>query len=365
VPDLDDVLCIARWRTKPGKRTMSKNRVLVVVRAYEDPTCGGGVAVVYRYEDRPPISKHNETCAMSWFLEHHEPIVNTEGFCMNSTTDLVNNAPGSPNTQVLIMCQGQQRRLPLLNRPKHLLQIGGVPILQRTIHLLAEHGVPDCIVIGPQAIADDMQHWAIPTFLITLADPGICIVDGILAARDRWSGSARTLVLLGDVVWSQAALAAFLADERPVVFAGTPVLSASEGEVFALGFDDPQAMRNLCMSCPCRVDRSRIRGFPRQQGGHLRRLLWHAQEHARLRVHPSLRRSWHEDMYLPIEDWTTDIDTPKDAERLPDLARLAELEARSQTPDGCDVKPFSSRACELGTRGCETRHEHAVADTHA
>lgn len=289
---------------------------------------------------------------------------------------------------IRLMCQGQQRRLRDLEGPKHLLDVGGEPIVVRTLRLIREvlpHGfhmqenalvtvhAPD----GPYR--DDLEMFLSPhpfrqavhgraDAILPLANPGICIVDGILAAADANAGwgtgyHGRQIILLGDVVWSRAALRAFLADERPVVFAGTPVLSPSEGEVFALGFDDPQAMRNLCMSCPCRVDGSRLRGFRQQQGGHLRRLLWHAQERAGLKVHPSLRRSWHESMYLPIEDWTTDIDTPKDAARLPELARLAALEERQALGD-CDVKPFSSRACERGTHGCETHHvPAAVADT--
>jgi len=62
-----------RFRTKPGKRSAQKNRVLVVVRVYVSPE-HGGIALVYRYEDREPISKNNSTCSEAWFLEHHEPI---------------------------------------------------------------------------------------------------------------------------------------------------------------------------------------------------------------------------------------------------------------------------------------------------
>ena len=103
--------------------------------------------------------------------------------------------------------------------------------------------------------------------------------------------------------------------------------------MFGLAFDNPQAVRNLCESCPCRVDGRRPRGFRQQQGGHLRRLLWHAQERHLLRSGIS-GRLWHPDVYLPIEDWTNDVDTPADVARIPELARLAELEERQLAGSG-------------------------------
>jgi molybdopterin-guanine dinucleotide biosynthesis protein A len=230
---------------------------------------------------------------------------------------------------VLIMCQGQQRRLPMLSGPKHLLPVNGEPIVRRTLRILRD------LVDGPiHVIASPTgdQRWFDATadmaaLVSGLLDPGICVVDGMLAARRRWNDSGRTLVLLGDVVWSRAALAAVVADSRPVVFAGTPVITAAEGEMFSVVFDDSTAMEKLCTTCPCRMSGNRLRGYRQQQGGHLRRLLWHAQDRAGLRVPTSLKRTWHESIYLPIEDWTDDVDTPADVARLPELGRFAELEA--------------------------------------
>ena len=245
---------------------------------------------------------------------------------------------------IIVMCQGQQRRLPTVKGPKHLIEVDGEPVLARTLRLLAEL-LPQwdytVRVVGPEPLAiafrpgmGYVEHFMLP-------DPGNCIVDGILAAQPWWAPNdhgvaGRTLVLLGDVVWSKAALGQVLADQRPVVFAGTSVLSPSEGEVFALGFDDSTGMKNLCMTCPCRVDGQRVRAFKMQQGGHLRRLLWHLQDTKFLRM-TATRQSWNPTVYLPIDDWTTDLDTPADLERLPLLTRACQLERQAFVPAEVDA----------------------------
>lgn len=235
---------------------------------------------------------------------------------------------------LVVMCQGQQRRLPDLKHPKHLLPVGGEPILERTLRLLQDMEptlpvdvVGSCIDFMPLT-----RKYAPNAFMAPLEEAGNCIVDGILAAQASWSPRGRTLVLLGDVVWSRSALADVLFEvrRRPVVFAGTPVLTAAEGEVFALGFDDPQDVENLCRTCPCRMDGSRSRVFSKAQGGHLRRLLWWYQDRDRNRLRPPYGQSWHPDCYLPITDWTMDVDTQADVERLPEIARLIEMEERGR-----------------------------------
>lgn len=269
----------------------------------------------------------------------------------------------TPAVRVLIMCQGQQRRLPALKgSPKHLLPIGDESILGRTLRLLAKllpASTYTVTVVGPLQLATAVEAGAF-TLVGAVAKPGSCVVTGIRAALEetRWPGAVyigdhdaallaatragrgqRTVVLLGDVVWSEAALAKVLADRRPIVFAGTPVLSASEGEVFALGFDDPQGMKRLCETCPCVATR-----YAQMQGGHLRRLLWHVQSKRGLRwkvaaprgrppvttaTPPSERQTWHPDAYLVIADWTDDVDTAADVARLPTLAALLAREAAS------------------------------------
>lgn len=236
--------------------------------------------------------------------------------------------------QVVIMAQGQQRRLASLGHPKHLLPVNGEPIITRTLRLLLQHRGPldepgpPPVVIGPRELDDAIAPFNVVR--VTLDRPGSCIVTGIRAALEeefvRQEG--RVAVLLGDVVWSRAALARVMADRRELAFAGTPVLTTSEGEVFAALFDDPQAVKRLCETCPCVARGPRWR---QMQGGHLRRLLWHAMhvngDKAMMQVRTAGRTSWWAPaMYLPIDDWTTDIDKPADVARLPALGELAARE---------------------------------------
>lgn len=230
---------------------------------------------------------------------------------------------------VIVMCQGQQRRLPNLTHSKHMLEVGGEPILSRTLRLLATHigGASKCpvVVFGnkdlmPALQAGERAGLRSP-LLAQFPAPGTCVVDGILAARAAWDWDGRTTILLGDVVWSSLALTAFLLDQRPLVFAGTPDISNSGGEVFGVSFTNEKEMTVLTMSCPCRKV-----NFSIPQGGHLRRLLWHAQAQRGL-VAPD-GQTWHPDLYLPITDWTDDVDTPADVARLPELGQRCLDEVR-------------------------------------
>lgn len=248
-----------------------------------------------------------------------------------------------------IMCQGEQRRLAHLGYPKQLIPINSEPILHRTMRLLADYSVEEVPwVIGAEALVEDYEGPKLaqgPKLAHSkLPDPGWCVLDGMLATLvaycplrellrelappTGWAAAPpRITFLLGDVVWSRAALHGFLADKRPVVFAGTTELHGGGGEVFAAAFDPPfDSLVDLLRRAPCRIGRS---GEPInwkiQQGGHLRRLLW---QYMLIGEKPERGdvQQWHPDFYYQVTDWTTDIDDDGDLSRLPEIEKHVRAE---------------------------------------
>ena len=244
---------------------------------------------------------------------------------------------------IFLMCQGEQKRLANLGYPKQLVYLNGEPLLHRTLRQLRNHLCTHDADIYIVARQDPLFHNAGKigdAYSTELAVPGICIVDGIrevfdpkrvesmIRMRDGYDGTKieRWYVMLGDVAWTDDALASFVQDERGLVFAGTSDVSLSQGEVFGLATSDPAYVRDLADTCPCRVaPDGPVMQFRKQMGGHLRRLLWHAQTRlgqvsaAGLRRAPD--RTWSPALYLPIDDATDDIDTPADVANLGLLAQ--------------------------------------------
>src|SRR5262245_14331375 len=229
--------------------------------------------------------------------------------------------------KILVMAQGQQRRLDgVLSFPKHFVDILGEPLIARTLRLLRQHAPDDITVIAPSTSAWEELCARHRARLYTQPDPGICILDGIHNTRGLWDPSERTVILLGDVVYSRAALRTILADSRPIGFAGRPTGSritlCPHGELFGLGFEP--------------IARDRITGwlddamfrhhetYPERIG-----LLWglYHQLAGGRRVRP--------DLFSTIDDYTDDIDDARDLASLPfllDALRAEEGDAPAGPP---------------------------------
>lgn len=228
------------------------------------------------------------------------------------------------------MAQGEQRRLARLGRPKQLLHVGaGEKIICRTKRLVLE--------VAPWARVVVIGRWRdfglLPSLhpVIELEDPGHCVLDGVAAALagERVLGAEpeKVCVLLGDVVWSRAALWGLLQDRRPVVFSGTRQLSRSQGEVFGLCHDSTERLLVDLQNVPCRRTSlgAPMRYEAGQRGGHLRNLLFYLQ-YGRGGVPRQPEGStapWTtEELYLPVDDWTTDVDTEEDVAALPGISAM-------------------------------------------
>lgn len=194
--------------------------------------------------------------------------------------------------RILVMAQGQATRFP----GKHFVPINGEPLLQRTLRLCRELTSREIVVIG--WATDPFVH--LKTNLHTQRDPGSGLLDGIWNTRDLWS--RYTTILLGDVVFSRAALKRCL-DPRTFAFFGRlgPNVHTQRpyGEIFGLSLGARgQKIVTKTIGDP------KIR---QQRGGQL----WGLWDLV------SSRARW-----CAIEDWTDDVDTPDDLEALQHLAPM-------------------------------------------
>jgi hypothetical protein len=252
---------------------------------------------------------------------------------------------------VIILAQGQQSRLPDLAVPKQLLEIphAGETILRRTFRLLGElapgafptlvahRGVAEAVgavhptdtrLAGAAArsfyvgIPPDMRS----ALCVTLDNPGNHAVAGLQQVLRLGISPADTIaVVLGDVIWSRAALQQLLFGAAPIAhsrfqgiaFVGTPNLTGGGGELFGI-----RAPRVSSSVLEAELPKSSS-AFIDYQPGRLRELLWALQKRHQLstdlKVHMLAP-------YIPITDFTTDIDTPADLARLPEIGRAVAAE---------------------------------------
>lgn len=287
----------------------------------------------------------------------------------------------SVRTHVIVLCQGTQRRLSGIRTPKQLLTLPAheamhapnTKILTRTLMQVFtylggvgvnvnpfgprynDHHVT--VVTWPDVaeylqdhpvtipyLRRDAKNWmefAFAPSISVLPDPGNSSLRGIdrylsLASVDKsepyefdgreisysplrspeWPD--RTVVLLGDVVYSWACLRAIFRGcpaSSDLAFVGTPQLTHEGGELWGLMWNrstDNLVQQALAAALKCCGDAE----AEEYQPGQLRHWLWALD----LNENPlGQYRPW----YIPIEDYTVDIDLP---EHLVNLA-AASLEA--------------------------------------
>lgn len=216
---------------------------------------------------------------------------------------------------ILIMCHGKQQRISL-PYPKHLHVVADRPIIYRTIDFCRQAGFDDIFVVAPND-----SHWQGAQrdrkfTLLSLEDPGHCVLAGIKLVEEHWENGAT--ILLGDVIYSPPCLLTLLHSQK-TLFVGTEDLSSSTGELFGVHISPDrvveikQAMDHLtCLKNPP-VD---------PQGGHLRHLLWQlAGESSRK---PNMRDT---DLFVSTRSlWYSDYTLDLDSED--NFPRISEIEKR-------------------------------------
>jgi len=241
--------------------------------------------------------------------------------------------------RAIILAQGKQERLSGLACPKQVLEVAGEAIVARTARILIELGVRPVLLVGWSTIWGHMKQHGVACH--ELADPGLCILDGIAESEGLWYWSGDELLfVLGDVVFSRSALEDIV--YSPVnsgfLFAATPDLGRGSGEVFTLktGCNTAPDLVDLLKEVPCRSEHGSIQSEPyaKYQCGHLRNLLWHIMERRGLMPdsHPA---EYHSSLVLPIADWTDDVDTYNDVAGLDDLSLRVLADRRARANDFC------------------------------
>jgi hypothetical protein len=187
-----------------------------------------------------------------------------------------------------------------LGVPKHLIEIDGERLLDRTVRQFSPHG--ETLIVAPPG---DERYGSPPARIVHPdPDPRLHGVGKLLSSREHWSGE--TVLLLGDVWFSTAAVNEILRGHGSWWFAGrmgaSAVTGGRWGEIFAAGFN-PEAY-DLIDGAARKVARLGCSGrLPGAKLWHLYRLLSGARD---LKEH---RRYGH---WVEIDDRTEDFDTPRD-----------------------------------------------------
>jgi hypothetical protein len=204
-------------------------------------------------------------------------------------------------------------------RDSRILVVGG-DVIQRAV------------LPYPGSVVDDKPPGRLATGaqigVLTLTVPGNSALAGlqqVLPIGGPYS-ERRSIVLLGDVIYSRDAMGKILHSDQEMVFVGTPNLAADAGEIFAVAWGPAQAARVKHM-----IDQSCFEAprFSAYQPGQLRRILWKAIGYV---PEPKHFGSYliAEKCFLPIDDWTMDIDTPADLGKIDQIDRYAMVEERDR-----------------------------------
>lgn len=189
--------------------------------------------------------------------------------------------------------------------PKQLVEIGGERLIDRTIRQFRGHG--DLYVVhgagGPLPV--DIPQVKAEN------DPRIGDINGILNARRHWPSDDRTLIVLGDVWFTDAAVGAITAPQTTWCLYGRPARSAITGkthdEQFAVGFEPAEQHRVIRSGeIGGRMARERqIRWCRFPQWFHLMHGL---RDRRAVDRRPDVALGH----FVVIDDETDDIDTPED-----------------------------------------------------
>ena len=117
---------------------------------------------------------------------------------------------------------------------KHFVPVNGEPIIHRTVRLLREHGMKDIYVVGH----DDRYKITGSTLYIPTHNPDYYDADKFLNSSELWQSDDDTIVLYGDVYFTNEAIRRIVNPPKEGWFLyGRPLESQftgnTDGECFA------------------------------------------------------------------------------------------------------------------------------------
>lgn len=209
--------------------------------------------------------------------------------------------------RIIILAAGEATRWNnYMNTPKHLVDVGGVPLLHRTVQQFSEHGkVFLTAPVGDERYVIQGAELFHPEHIEDLYD-----TKKLLDNKDLWSADSRTIILWGDVFFTNRAVGKIMR-HRPKDWSmygrfGPSSLTGCEyGELFAFSFM-PHMRPELEIGLHTLAIKRKYDLINRVGGWELYRWLSKAQN---LEFHARYRN------FVEINDETEDFDFPHDYER--------------------------------------------------
>ena len=230
--------------------------------------------------------------------------------------------------RAIIMANGTGSRFGSTGVTKHELVIDGETLLGRQVRLLKAHGVDDIVISGPYPDYDVRSF--IPTDEVEM-------VDGRLSVRKLWSPTTRTLILMGDVFYTDAAMSTIALWPGPEPrlfcrFTGSRCTGKPDAEIWANSF---MPEHRAAHEASLRKVYASAQPRPGRDGMILRAGLWESYllDHG-MRQDQRPSPWWVGDLgdATVIDDQTEDFDYPSDYARFLLRHRSAPILSQIATP---------------------------------
>ena len=212
-------------------------------------------------------------------------------------------------TRAIIICAGEATRWQnYLGVPKHLIEIEGEKILFRTTRLLKKHGVKEIFVV----VKEHDNRYVTPESKLHVIEPNYrknADADKFLSSKDLWNRKGRTLVIYGDVYFTEDAIKKIMKfkEKEWTLFCrpnASKITGTPWGECFAQSFY-PQHIRLHKENLNFIAYKKRAGQIKRCGGWEHYRAMTDQRD---LNTHTMTTN------YVEIDDWTDDFDYPKDYE---------------------------------------------------